>query len=471
MVTIAPAAGTGTDLPTFETQWVNLADIDLNDLNVRLATSQPALVRSLRANGPRILMQPITVRRDGDKYKVVDGHKRVKSFEEAGLPQIPATIRTDLTDDIDQVVGMLNTANQATPLTTAEHLNGVRQLTLMGLDETEVAKRTGAKKADAAKAVKAATMAVDVIEAASASGLDLVQTAALTEFADDDKVQEALLAEAQRGPLAFERAVEYRRKERKTTAEIATRTAALTESGVSVLTEAPDEKTAALLRDLRSDNKPITTQDHHDCPGHAVSVTSNYLNTVVETYFCTNWRAHGHTNTATGVKGTMSAEAKAVRKRVIENNKEMEAANEVRRKWLADVLKAKDAKPAVTLFVTETLVRHRSILAQPHMGNYNELLTGWLPTKSGRITVPGKVPAGRATVMNLAVIAAAYESRITKDSWRKSKNSGLWPDHQRWLTFLKQHMGFTPGDVEQLIIDDIDGEKAATPEKTTTISS
>ncbi len=52
------------------------------------------LVHSIREFG---LMQPIVVRRHGDKYQLVMGERRWRASQEAGLEKIPAIIRE--TDD------------------------------------------------------------------------------------------------------------------------------------------------------------------------------------------------------------------------------------------------------------------------------------------------------------------------------------------------------------------------------------
>ncbi|GAA3158014.1 hypothetical protein GCM10020255_039720 [Rhodococcus baikonurensis] len=52
------------------------------------------MVHSIREFG---LMQPIVVRRHGDKYQLVMGERRWRASQEAGLEKIPAIIRE--TDD------------------------------------------------------------------------------------------------------------------------------------------------------------------------------------------------------------------------------------------------------------------------------------------------------------------------------------------------------------------------------------
>jgi len=55
------------------------------------------MVESIRANG---VLSPIIVRpTNGDNYEILSGHNRVNAAREAGLTEVPAIVKNDLTDE------------------------------------------------------------------------------------------------------------------------------------------------------------------------------------------------------------------------------------------------------------------------------------------------------------------------------------------------------------------------------------
>jgi ParB family chromosome partitioning protein len=73
---------------------VNISDIDTNPYQPRTEFDQVALnelAESIKVQG---LIQPITVRKNGDKYQLISGERRLRASKLAGLLQLPAYIRT-----------------------------------------------------------------------------------------------------------------------------------------------------------------------------------------------------------------------------------------------------------------------------------------------------------------------------------------------------------------------------------------
>ncbi|WP_199140240.1 ParB/RepB/Spo0J family partition protein [Pedobacter sp. ASV12] len=72
---------------------VNINDIETNPYQPRTEFDQVALnelSESIKVQG---LIQPITVRKHGDKYQLISGERRLRASKLAGLAQIPAYIR------------------------------------------------------------------------------------------------------------------------------------------------------------------------------------------------------------------------------------------------------------------------------------------------------------------------------------------------------------------------------------------
>ncbi len=73
---------------------ISLADIETNPYQPRTEFDQVALdelADSIKVQG---LIQPITVRKNGDKYQLISGERRFRASKLAGLTEIPAYIRT-----------------------------------------------------------------------------------------------------------------------------------------------------------------------------------------------------------------------------------------------------------------------------------------------------------------------------------------------------------------------------------------
>ena len=73
---------------------VNINDIETNPYQPRTEFDQVALnelSESIKVQG---LIQPITVRKHGDKYQLISGERRLRASKLAGLTQIPAYVRT-----------------------------------------------------------------------------------------------------------------------------------------------------------------------------------------------------------------------------------------------------------------------------------------------------------------------------------------------------------------------------------------
>lgn len=73
---------------------ISLSNIDTNPYQPRTEFDQVALnelAESIRVQG---LIQPITVRKDGGRYQLISGERRLRACKLAGLTDIPAYIRT-----------------------------------------------------------------------------------------------------------------------------------------------------------------------------------------------------------------------------------------------------------------------------------------------------------------------------------------------------------------------------------------
>lgn len=100
---------------------VNIEQIIPNRFQPRLTFSQAALMElssSIRSHG---IIQPLTVRRIGDKYEIIAGERRYKAAQLAGLTQVPVII-TDLNDNDSAEVAIIENTHRKdmTPIEEAK---------------------------------------------------------------------------------------------------------------------------------------------------------------------------------------------------------------------------------------------------------------------------------------------------------------------------------------------------------------
>ncbi len=82
------------------------------------------LAESIRESG---VVQPVVVRSDGRGYELLAGERRWRAAQQAGLHEIPALLRDDLTDTEAHILGLIENLQRESlsPIETAE---GLRRL-------------------------------------------------------------------------------------------------------------------------------------------------------------------------------------------------------------------------------------------------------------------------------------------------------------------------------------------------------
>jgi ParB family chromosome partitioning protein len=171
----------------------------------------------------------------------------------------------------------------------------------------------------------------------------------------------------------------------------------------------------------------------------------------VAVYVCTDPASYGHRSRwqRQGVPRPVEsdkqrAEASFERRLVVANNKAWRSAEVVRRDWLAGFLRRKTAPKGAPAFVAGALARCDNDLRQA-MERSNPLAERLLGASSG--TIAGSVATdtdGRAQVVALGLVLAAYENGTGTHSWRnRSEATG------RYLRYLEAQ-GYALAEVERL---------------------
>jgi ParB family transcriptional regulator, chromosome partitioning protein len=132
----------GSASPDPKTNQVPIAEIGPNPFQPR-TVFDPArlheLAQSIQANG---LIQPLILRRKGDRYELVAGERRLRAAQIAGLTEVPAVVQDYADDRILEIALIENLQREdLNPIETAQALD--RLVREMNLSHEEIGRRTG----------------------------------------------------------------------------------------------------------------------------------------------------------------------------------------------------------------------------------------------------------------------------------------------------------------------------------------
>ena len=215
---------------------VEVLDLDLVDPHPRNPRRDlgdlTELTASIKADGVRNALH-VMVSPDGERYVVVQGHRRREAALLAGQTVVPAVIRTDLKTDADALVEVLVENLLRADLTPIEEATAYEQLKLAGVTAAGIAKRTGRKRATVDARLALMTLPEQARDAVHGAQLSLDDAAALIEFADDPATVEKLTAAA--GTSDFRWQLQGARNRREHAAKRTASLANLAAAGVTVV--------------------------------------------------------------------------------------------------------------------------------------------------------------------------------------------------------------------------------------------
>ncbi|HEY6549217.1 MAG TPA: ParB/RepB/Spo0J family partition protein [Vicinamibacteria bacterium] len=162
------------------------------------------LAQSLRESG---VIQPLLVRRKGDRYEVIAGERRLRAAQALGLPRLPVVVR-DVPDDRLLELALVENIQRAelTPLEEAQAYERLHQE--LGLTQEEIAQRVGKERSTIANTLRLLRLPREVRELLSQGRLDAGHGRALLALERAEE-QNALAREAARRGLSV-REVERR---------------------------------------------------------------------------------------------------------------------------------------------------------------------------------------------------------------------------------------------------------------------
>ena len=443
----------------------------------------PELCASIAAEGVRVPLL-VTATSDG-AYRVIEGHRRLAAAAKAGLDTVPCDVDPGRADDeAGQYLDMLlaNSDAYRKNFVPAEEAAALFAAHEAGASKARLRKATGRKADEIKTALKVAQISPETRSAAGdlTRQLDLEELALLAEFDGDPGAISRILDALQRG-YNVEYEAERIRQQRTEAAEHQQLLEELQAAGVQITTDLPAG--AVRLPQLLHDGEDLTPETHSTCPGRGAYFYTWDLRHAI--YYCASPEAHGHTPRSSlsptpappGADGAAGGDTPEpgtspgpadeppdpTRRLVIEGNKAWQAAAEVRKRWLADVLFARRAAPReVAQFIA------RQLLAMPE------------PLRTGLSMAPGRMSftevtrqdpakwleicdttaAARLPLLMLTPIAVTYEYAMTqgegRNTWRTDNRYSPCPRTQagQYLTFLAS-IGHTLTPIEQAVADGV----------------
>jgi ParB family chromosome partitioning protein len=201
-----PALGRGlaalTPSARADAEGAGLKQVELHRLEANLRQprkrfdeeSLAELAASIRKTG---ILQPVLVTREGDRYRVVAGERRVRAARLAGLRTIPVLVKEGLHDRDHLLLALVENV-QRRDLTALEEAEAYRHLKDdFGLTQEEVAERVGKDRATVANAIRLlklpaairATLEDGLLSAGHARAL-----LSLSSAADQEKLAKEIVA-------------------------------------------------------------------------------------------------------------------------------------------------------------------------------------------------------------------------------------------------------------------------------------
>jgi len=199
-----PEEGRGAAGATLEAP---VAALEPNPFQPRAAIDPQRLAElqaSIRASG---MIQPILVRRRGERYQIIAGERRWRAAQALGLESVPVTLREVKDEELLELALVENV--QREELTALEEAQAFQRLqSELGLTQEEIARRVGRDRATIANTLRLLRLPRELRELVAKGALDAGHARALLALESAEE-QTALGREAARKGLSV-REVERR---------------------------------------------------------------------------------------------------------------------------------------------------------------------------------------------------------------------------------------------------------------------
>jgi ParB/RepB/Spo0J family partition protein len=170
------------------------------------------LAQSIKESG---VLQPLLVRRDGERFVVVEGERRLRACRKAGIPEVPVIIDDRELDEVEVTLRQLVLNTQRENLSSVERGRAfVRLMRKAGWTAAETARRIGLSEATISRDTALLTLPPEVVRRVNAGEIP-PSTAYQIALAGDAISQTQLANEAANGHLTRDRVAQRVRPRRK----------------------------------------------------------------------------------------------------------------------------------------------------------------------------------------------------------------------------------------------------------------
>jgi ParB family chromosome partitioning protein len=203
---LIPTAKPGREAGGMRT--VALALLDANRRQPRRRFDDDGIEELSRSIAKTGILQPVLVTREGERYRILAGERRVRAARLAGLVEVPVVVREGVADRDHLLLALVENV-QRRDLTALEEAEAYRHLREdFGLTQEDVAERVGKDRATVANALRLLKLPASVRDALESGALTAGHARALLALPSAAD-QEALAKEIVRRGLSV-RAVEAR---------------------------------------------------------------------------------------------------------------------------------------------------------------------------------------------------------------------------------------------------------------------
>lgn len=170
---------------------INLDDILPNRFQPRLKFNEEEIINLSESIKEHGVIQPIVVRKLGDRYEIIAGERRTKASIMAGNKTIPAIV-VELNDNESAEVALIENV-QRQDLTAIEEAFSYRKILDMGyLTQAQLADKVGKKQSTIANKLRLLTLPKEVQDALLDSKISERHARSLLRLSDETKQKELL---------------------------------------------------------------------------------------------------------------------------------------------------------------------------------------------------------------------------------------------------------------------------------------
>ena len=171
--------------------YVPVEDIVPGPLQPRQRFSREALEELRDSIAEHGVLQPLTVRRKGDRFELIAGERRLRAARMAGLYEVPCIVM-DVDMEKSGVIALIENI-QRRDLDFIEEAEGIRRLIrLFGLSQEQTARRLGLSQSAVANKLRLLRLPEDVLARLRDAGLTERHARALLRLADEELQRSAL---------------------------------------------------------------------------------------------------------------------------------------------------------------------------------------------------------------------------------------------------------------------------------------